>query len=130
MISFLERTYGLRFKLIEGGVRGHELNDFYASCRVCVGDCFGGGSIPRYWSDRMVETPMRYGFLISPKIEGLDIPLATYTSGDLKDLKEQIDYWLLNETERRRVLTQAADHVRMNDTWTLRMKQILETITA
>lgn len=128
MISFLERVYGTRFKLIEGGLRGHDLNDFYASCRVCVGDCFGGGKIPRYWSDRMVETPMRYGFLLSPKIEGMDIPLATYTPGDLKDLREQIDYWLLNETERRRVLTQAADHVRMNDTWTIRLREILETI--
>lgn len=127
LIDSLEQTYGDRFKLIDS-VRGHELNDFYASCKVSVADCFGGGKIPHYWSDRMVETPMRHGFLLSPKIEGMTIPLATFEPENLTDLHEKIEYWLSHENERRAVRFDCADHVRRYDTWTERLRMILSTV--
>ena len=46
LIHFLEKEYGERFKHIQG-VRGHELNDTYASAKVIVGDHIFAG-IPRY----------------------------------------------------------------------------------
>lgn len=125
MIEFLEHTYRDRFKLVNG-VRGHELNDVYASLKVVVGDCFASG-LPRYYSDRMVETPGRYGFLLSPEIEGLDIPLMTYKPQSLADLKCQIDYWLPLRKDRREITTVCADYIRNHDTWTIRMRTILET---
>jgi hypothetical protein len=127
LIDFLESTYGDRFKLIEG-LRGHGLNDFYASCKVCVADCFGGGKIPYYTSDRMVETPMRHGFLLSPKIEGMTIPLATFEPENLTDLHKQIEYWLSHEKERLAVKFDCADHVRRHDTWTERLRMVLSTM--
>jgi hypothetical protein len=127
LIEFLEQTYGDRFKLVEG-IRGHDLNDFYASCRVCIGDCFGGGKIPFYFSDRMVETPMRYGFLLSPEIEGLNIPLATFRPEDLLDLHEKIEYWLSHENERRAKVIECAEYARRFDTWTERLRSVLGTI--
>jgi glycosyltransferase involved in cell wall biosynthesis len=128
LIDFLQKTYGERFKLIEGGLRGHELNDFYASCKVSVGDCFGGGKIPNYYSDRMVETPMRHGFLLSPQIEGMEIPLATFTPENLQDLKEKIEYWLSHDSERRDLTSLCSAHVAKHDTWTERMREILKTV--
>lgn len=130
LIDFLENTYGIRFKLIEGGLRGHALNDFYESCRVCVGDAFGGGKIPRYWSDRMPETAMRNGFLLSPAIEGLDIPFATFRPESLSDLQEKIDWWLAHEKERREKVADCAAHVLKHDSWTVRMSEILEVVRA
>lgn len=127
LIDFLEKTYGDRFKLIDG-LRGHGLNDFYQSCKVCVADCFGGGKIPRYWSDRMVETPMRHGFLLSPEIEGMTIPLATFDPENLTDLHEQIEYWLAHDDERKTLRSLCADHVAKHDTWTIRMAWILKTV--
>jgi hypothetical protein len=127
LIDFLESTYGDRFKLIEG-LRGHGLNDFYASCKVCVADCFGGGKIPYYTSDRMVETPMRHGFLLSPRIEGMTIPLATFEPENLTDLHKQIEYWLSHEKERLAVKFDCADHVRRHDTWTERLRMVLSTM--
>jgi hypothetical protein len=125
MITFLEVTYGERFKLVEGGLRGHDLNDFYASARVVVGDCFGSGKISFYWSDRMVETPMRYGFLLSPDIDGLSIPLARFEPENLADLRQQIEYWLGHEKERCAKIVECAKHVRTFDTWTERLLWIL-----
>lgn len=127
LVDFLEKTYGDRFKLIEG-LRGHGLNDFYQSCKVCVADCFGGGKIPRYWSDRMVETPMRHGFLLSPKIEGMTIPLATFESENVTDLHEQIEYWLAHDDERKTLRSLCADHVVKHDTWTDRMAWVIRTV--
>jgi Glycosyl transferases group 1 len=124
LIAFLEQTYGGKFRLIEG-VRGHELNDFYASCKVCVADCFGSGRIPFYWSDRMVETPMRHGFLLSPFIQGLNIPLPTFEPENLEDLRHRIDFWLQEEKMRKTAQKKCAEHVRRYDTWTVRMKEIL-----
>jgi hypothetical protein len=128
MIGFLEETYGSRFKHIEG-VRGHLLNDVYASMRVVVGDCFQAGT-PRYFSDRAMETTGRYGFLLHPEIEGLGIPMATYKPQDLSDLKTQIDYWLSDDSGRRMVTLDCAERVRLADTWTVRMREILETVNA
>jgi len=127
LIDFLEQTYGGRFKLIEN-IRGHELNDFYASCRVCVADCFGGGRIPCYWSDRMVETPMRHGFLLSPKIDGMTIPLATFEPENLTDLQEQIEYWLAHSDERNDLRSLCASYVGKHDTWSIRMSEILQIV--
>lgn len=124
LIEFLEKTYSGRFKLIEG-LRGHGLNDFYASCKVCVGDCFGGGRIPNYYSDRMVETPMRHGFLLSPQIEGMTIPLATFRPEDLEHLHDRIEYWLAHDRDRKDVQAFCAAHVAKHDSWTVRMMEVL-----
>jgi len=128
MVEFLERTYGNRFKHITG-IRGHELNDVYASMKIVVGDCIFAGT-PRYWSDRVPETIGRHGFLLHPEVQGLDLPVATYQPQDLKSLKEQIDLWLFNEGPRKEVIKQGVEQIRRDDTWTVRMRQILEIVTA
>jgi len=128
LIEFLEQTYRGRFRHIEG-VRGHTLNDAYASMSIVVGDCFQAGT-PRYWSDRLPETYGRYGFLLHPAIEGVTIPTACYKPQDLDSLKWSIDYWLPRESERWDFVKFAAKHVRENDTWTVRMEQILKTVLA
>ncbi len=128
MISFLEETYGDRFKHIEG-VRGHLLNDVYASMTVCVGDCFQAGT-PNYASDRLMETTGRYGLLLHPVVAGFDdIPCPQYIPQDLQSLKYQIDWWL-NEPEQHRkaVRENCAKVVREKHTWTHRLSEILKVV--
>jgi len=127
LVEFLEKTYGDRFKHITG-LRGHGLNDFYASCKVVVGDCIFAGT-PNYWSDRVPETCGRYGFLLHPGIHGLEVPMATYAPQDLEDLQMMIDMYLEWPHQRRRnIAKMMADHVKEFDTWTRRMKEILEIV--
>lgn len=126
MIDSLKLKYGPRFKLFEG-VREGQLNDVYASAKVVVGDSIFAGT-PFYWSDRLPETCGRGGFLLFPRIEGMTIPCATYAPQDLDDLIEQIDRWLELPAERRAIVEECMEHVRQNDTYTHRVREVLRVV--
>jgi hypothetical protein len=89
-----------------------------------VGDCIFAGT-PNYWSDRLPETCGRGGFLLHPKVEGLDIPVATYEPQNLQSLEEQIDAWLHSDGWRKADTKRCANIVRDSHTWTDRMQEIL-----
>jgi hypothetical protein len=126
MVEFLEETYGPRFKHVTG-VRGHELNDVYASMKVCVGDCFSAGS-PYYWSDRLPECTGRHGFLVHPNAMGIENPVVCYAPQNLDSLKEIIDRFIDDDNGRREIIGQCVDYVRKHDTWTIRMGEILKEV--
>jgi len=124
LLDFLEREYGGSFRHIQG-IRGHDLNDVYASAKVVVGDCIFAGT-PNYWSDRVPETIGRGGFLLHPFVRGLPEGIcARYHAQDLKSLKEKIAAWLLNPIGRRAITEGGMKYVRDHDTWTLRMREIM-----
>ena len=125
LVEWLERTYAGRFQHITD-LRGHGLNDFYASCRVTIGDCIFAGT-PRYWSDRAPETCGRYGFLLHPLVEGLTLPIAYYKPGSLESLQHQIENCLTLSQQRWNAMRyNAAQEVKLNHTWTVRVRSILE----
>jgi len=132
LIEFLHKTYGARFGHYGPDgievVRGHDLNTLFASCKVVVGDsCFGGR--PKYVSDRYYETRGRGGFLIHPWVEGIDIKgVANYQQGNLDSLKEQIDYYLGFGERRNGMQLEGFGHVRCFETYTDRMREIMEVI--
>lgn len=141
LVDWLTNTYGARFAHFGGGdcggqrlmnkgatIREGELNTLYASSKIAVGDsCFAGAR--NYWSDRVPETLGRGGFLIHPKTEGLNIPgLAVFNPADLNDLKEKIDYYLVHDAERIAMRNMATAHVRANDTYTQRVRTILQAV--
>lgn len=124
LVEFLEKTYGTAFKHITG-IRGHELNDFYASAKIVVGDCIFAGT-PAYWSDRVPETVGRGGFLLHPDIHGLDVPVATYKPQDLDDLRVEIDHYLnISDGSRNELRDRCTHYVRRYHTWTVRMREII-----
>ena len=128
MVDFLEKTYGARFKHFTG-IRGHALNDVYASCRVVVGDCIFAGT-PHYWSDRVPETIGRHGFLIHPRVEGMGQYVGNwYSPQNLESLQRVIESSLrLTEAQRKKIVRNCAGFVSKLDTWTVRMKEILEIV--
>jgi hypothetical protein len=126
MVATLQRVFGARFRHITG-VRGHELNDVYASMKVVVGDCIFAGS-HRYWSDRVPETVGRHGFLLHPDVHSLEVPVARYRPQDVDHLIGAIEHWLGEESGRREVVEVGVAHVRKHDTWTIRMKWILDQL--
>lgn len=128
LIDFLERTYGDKFKLIQG-IRGHELNDVYASAKIAIGDAIFAG-VPNYWSDRVPETIGRGGFLLHPEVPGLDVPVATYVPQSTDSLASHIEWWLGHENERRTKQRECTKYVREHDTWTIRLREILEIVNA
>lgn len=132
LVEWLHKTYGKRFGHYGGGgyetVRGHDLNVLYATAKIVVGDsCFGGR--PNYVSDRYYETRGRGGFLLHPKVTGVDdVGVAHYEAGNLKDLKKQIDYWLKNWVLRKEIQNLGFSHVAAHETYTNRAQEIIDTL--
>lgn len=138
LINWLHDTYGERFQHFGGDglgtVRGRPLNQLYANTKVVVGDSLVlNFDYPDYWSDRVYETIGRGGFLLMPKIKGLETEfnsdeLATFEFGNFDDLKKQIDFYLKNDKYREAVRQNGFRKVKANYTYTHRWATILKEL--
>lgn len=131
LYKFLVKTYGSRFKLWEGGIRGQDLADLYQSVKVLVGDSCLAGGITHYWSDRIPETLGRGGYLIHPWVEGLaaDYPmLPTYLLMDFGALREKIDRALADDDLRRDTIAANRFLVREHHTYEHRLERLLSIV--
>lgn len=107
-------------------VRGEELNKLYAQTKVVVGDSVYS---KHYWSNRVVETLGRGGFLIHVEVEGIknEYPfLVTYQKDDYEDLKKKIQYYLEHDEERERIIASNLDWVYNNYTCEHQCKKLIE----
>lgn len=132
LIDFLQSEYGNRFGHYGndglGVMRGMELNTLLRTAKIVVGDsCFGGR--PNYVSDRYYETRGRGGFLLHPKVEGVDdIGVGHYFHADLEDLKVAIEYWTMNSYEREMMRDAGFLRVSLHETYTERATTMLNKI--
>lgn len=118
MMEKLQKDY-FQFKWLgksnTDSIRGMRLNELYASTRVVVGDSVYS---PHYWSNRVVETLGRGGFLIHREVEGIKEAypdLVTY-DGTYENLKRKINYYLEHEDERLEIVKKNFEHVKNNYT--------------
>lgn len=132
LVDFLKETYGDRFGHYGNDgirvVRQEELNTLYSSAKIVIGDsCFGGR--PNYVSDRYYEVRGRGGFLIHPKVDGVDrAGVAHYEHGNLIDLKAVIDFYLSNHAKREQLRLEGHNWVAENETYTHRAQEILDVV--
>lgn len=138
LIEFLEdefpneyRKYGHPEKL----VRENDLNQLYANATVVVGDSLNVGfHHPNYWSDRVYETTGRGGFLIHPRINGLELDfeedkeIVFYEYQNFKELKEKINYYLTHEEERKAIQKAGFERTKRDHTYKQRLKQMLDIV--
>lgn len=139
LIDWLTATYGEQFRHYGNGgrgvVRGTELNQVYADAKVVVGDslCLNY-NYPDYWSDRVYETLGRGGFLIHPRVPGMESHfrdrehLVFYEYGDFDQLRELIGYYLAHDGERGLIRQAGHDLVRTHHTYVNRWRSILEVL--
>ena len=137
LIDWLKETYGPRFTHYDhdSGMRGHRLNQLYASAKVVIGDsCCPGFTQARYWSDRVPETLGRGGFLIHPLICGMresfegGTHLDYYAFLDWQELHERIAYFLQHEEKRRLIQSSGHSHVKAQHTYTNRLQEVLAIV--
>lgn len=139
LVDFLREASarnGWRFKNIGGDLpkveRGEDMNDFYASAKVTIGDslCLKKDK-SKYWSDRVPEATGRGGFLIMPKIERMMYDwdtLPVYDWGNFEKLEELIKHFLTNP-EQREVIQKACQAVTAEEhTYVNRAKTILNIV--
>lgn len=134
----LTERYGARFHVIPGAgkaVRGAELNRLYGRTKVVVGDTLCPGfDYPGYWSDRVYETLGRGGFLIHPRIPGMDVEfrdgehLVYYDYTDFDGLFARIDHYLAAPAERETIRASGHAEVHARHTYLHRWQTILETL--
>lgn len=140
LVNWLRETYGSRIKLWpqpgQHAIRGKDLQDLYASVKVCVGDsCLVGNNPGFYLSDRTPETLGRRGFLLHPYVKGvhpeLYVPgehLDVWNMWDWDQLKTKIDLYLENEELRKKIAVQGQQHVLKTATYEIKIRGILETL--
>lgn len=109
-------------------VRDRDLNDLYSKYKVVVGDSVYS---PNYWSNRVVETLGRGGFLIHQEVEGIkeEYPyLVTYKKDDIEDLFTKIDYYLEHEDERLDIINKNHKWVLDNYTCDKKCEQLIKML--
>lgn len=139
LVDFLRETCkknGWSFKNIGGDLpkveRSDDMNDFYASAKVTVGDslCLKKEKA-HYWSDRVPEATGRGGFLIMPHIEMLKVDwnlLPTYNWGDFEQLEEMIKHYLEHEDERHAIQLTNFNITKEEHTYVNRVQTILRIV--
>lgn len=133
LIQWLKQEYGELFSPYptDGRIYGDKLNSLYASAKIVVGDSLYS---PYYWSDRIYEVLGRGGFLIHPKIEGLEKEFVygehfvPYEYGNEKQLKDRINYYLKHDKEREEIRRCGHEFVKNNCTYIHRCKEVIEII--
>lgn len=140
LLGWLTATYGDKFRRFggdqpEGPTRGQDLNDLYATARVVVGDTLSFVGHTRYFSDRLFETIGRGGFLVFPRIDGLDElgfvdgeHFRLYDFGDLDGLRVIIDYYIDNPDAAREIALKGQAFVRENHTYAHRLAAALDVM--
>lgn len=133
MLSALRARYGRRFKRfpVRQAVRGTDLTDLYASCKIAIGDSCLVGNPSNYWSDRIPETTGRGALLVHPYVEGLSEVhrfLPTFEPGNWKQMFEVIDYYLLNNETREEYRKVNATDTRNNHTYRNRMQEVIRVV--
>ena len=110
-------------------VRGMALNALYAQPKtVVIGDSVWS---PHYWSNRVVETLGRGGFLIHVEVPGLkeEYPdLVTYTRGDVAELIEKIKHYLNKDEEREAIRQKNYELVKNNYTMDKKCEELLNLL--
>jgi hypothetical protein len=110
--------------------RGEDLNDFYASAKVTVGDSL---CVDRektlYCSDRAYEAPGRGGLLIMPQLAFLEEDYAghlpMYAWGDWEDLERKIRHYLTNDADNQAVREETQSIVAARHTYVQRVQELL-----
>jgi len=108
--------------------RGTRLNEIFAQSKVVVGDSYPS---PHYWSNRIVETLGRGGFLIHRDVEGLkkEYPyLVTYNGTD-GDLINKVKYYIEHDKEREEIRQANFEWVRDNYTMDKKCQELLNYIS-
>lgn len=136
LMNALEDRYGYRFRWIgkthTKQARGQQLNDMFASVKVVIGDSFFS---PHYWSNRIYETLGRGGFLIHPRIQGLEEEylyykhFVPYDYGDFTGLFEKIEHYLSHDDERKAIQEAGFAYTKEHHTLTNRCQDLLTFVS-
>jgi spore maturation protein CgeB len=139
MVKFLKKTYGERF-CVYGSGWAKELHaqnlmfwqtkeaEIYRSCKIAI-NC-SHINLRKYTSDRFFRILLSGAFCLNkefPEMEEYGNNFVSF-SENFDELKNKIDYYLENETERNEIASRACEYAHNNWTWEHRIKELYELI--
>lgn len=134
LVNFLRKRYGSDFRHFGYNaplVRGMDLNKLLSKVRVVVGD-----SVPsdNYWSNRVYEILGRGGFLLHPKVKGLEKEfeyfkhLVPFEHSNYEQLGEIIDHYISHDEEQEKIRRAGFKFCKSNYTYKIRSKQLVDIV--
>lgn len=122
----ISKKYGSRFKIFTS-VFNRSFNDLVASVPILIAPTYPSDDL--YWSNRVYLTMGSGGFMIHPRLSGLE---QEYTEGEeivfydgMDDLLEKIDYYLAHEQEREMIRLAGWTRTATEYTYKARIDQLL-----
>jgi len=112
----------------EDEIRGPKLNRLFCQSKIIIGDSVYS---PNYWSNRVVETLGRGGFLIHVDVPGIkeEYPyLVTYEKGNYEDLKQKINHYLQNPNLREEIIKKNHEWVKNNYTCKHKCQELCQNL--
>lgn len=108
---------------------GERFSKFVQTVKVVVGDNFRN-DVQGYWSTRNYIVPGAGGFLLTPRVPGLELEfaldreIAVYDS--IEELKGKISGWIENDEAREKVRGEGYRKTRAEHHWQARAKALTE----
>lgn len=135
LMNYLKRKYRNKFAWLgqRKQIRGTDLNDLFASVKIVMGDSVYS---PHYWSNRIYETLGRGGFLLHPRVPGLEEEfeyykhLIPYELNNHKQVSNLIDHYLKFNKEREKIRLAGHEYCKEHYTYKERCRELLKVINS
>lgn len=114
-------------------VYGADLARYVQETKVIIGDN-AWNDVPFYWSSRNYVVPGAGGFLLTPRVPGLEthlkdgVHVACYES--LADLEGELRRWIADDNRREEVRRVGFLHVRKKHNWQVRAREFIAILEA
>jgi len=129
--AFVKKLGGVVLDKISRWRYGRDLSEFVQKVKVVIGDNVRN-DIPGYWSSRNYIVPGAGGFLLTPKVPGLerefspDRELAVY--GSEGELEFKASRWIAEDFERESARQAGYERARQDHTWESRAKSFIKIL--
>jgi len=124
-----KKKYGDKFK-IYNNVWGKDFADLCTSVKILIADRFPTDEF--YWSDRIYKTLGANGFMIYPRLYGMDLTDGKHYIGysTWEECFDAVDYFLKleHEEERKKIADEGRKEVVKRFLYTHRLKELLSKI--
>ena len=125
-IDELKKTFGNKFKLFN--VKGKDFADLCASAKIIISSRFLSSDF--YWDDKIYQTLACGGFMIHPRLHGLELKDAKHyvSYNSFPELTDTIKWFLKYPVERDTIASKGRTEVLKKYTYKNRMKELLSKV--
>lgn len=131
IVSLVKKLGGVALDKMSRWRYGRDLSAFVQTVKVVIGDN-ARNDIPGYWSSRNYIIPGAGGFLLTPRVPGLELDfnldreLAVYDSED--ELESKASRWIDDNFTRESVRQAGYERARQDHTWESRAKSFVKIL--